>query len=401
MHLRAARARADARPSSRSCSAHEPAVRRAADRRPRLSSRIDQRGRGASELIARLSARARAVPLPRLARQPKDASFGWRYDFDDAASRQPSRSLTGSGRCGPRRPPSRDCAPGDFVHVLLARYDPGAGIGWHRDRDVFEQVVGVSLDTPATLRFRQRTESGFRRASVEVNAAVGLFALRRKPVELGASASHPAPSCASRSRSARFRALPEEAAKRSGRSARRTRQVRALAQNTLAHLVACKALRDPARRGQSAEVGRVERRVPFGEVDHAHPGIGREPPHGRRRNRLTRHPARPRARRRRAIATRSITSMSQSITSASQCATWSSARSIAWAMPESPHVADGNDEVAGLERVLVHRSAVGERSKADLRDIGAAEPILDQSAHRIAIARGPGRGRACRNERRA
>ena len=56
----------------------------------------------------------------------------------------------------------------DFAHVLLARYDPGAGIGWHKDRDVFEQVVGVSLGTPATLRFRQRTSDGFRRASLEV-----------------------------------------------------------------------------------------------------------------------------------------------------------------------------------------------------------------------------------------
>ena len=33
---------------------------------------------------------------------------------------------------------------------------------------VFENVVGVSLGTPATLRFRQRTSSGFRRASLEV-----------------------------------------------------------------------------------------------------------------------------------------------------------------------------------------------------------------------------------------
>ena len=41
-------------------------------------------------------------------------------------------------------------------------------IGWHKDRDVFEQVVGVSLNTPATLRFRQRAGGGFRRASLEV-----------------------------------------------------------------------------------------------------------------------------------------------------------------------------------------------------------------------------------------
>src|SRR5215210_412579 len=56
----------------------------------------------------------------------------------------------------------------EFTHVLIARYDPGAGIGWHRDRDVFDRVVGISLRSPATLRFRQRTVNGFRRASLEL-----------------------------------------------------------------------------------------------------------------------------------------------------------------------------------------------------------------------------------------
>lgn len=98
----------------------------------------------------------------------KTQSFGWRYDFDDA-------SFTPTEPLPDWLLPLRDKAaglagvePSDFVHVLLARYDPGAGIGWHRDRDVFEKVVGFSLSSPATLRFRQRTASGFRRASVEV-----------------------------------------------------------------------------------------------------------------------------------------------------------------------------------------------------------------------------------------
>jgi alkylated DNA repair dioxygenase AlkB len=98
----------------------------------------------------------------------KTQSFGWRYDFEDASFTraepipewlQPLREKA-AGFAGLR--------PGDFVHVLLARYDPGAGIGWHRDRDVFEQVVGVSLNTPAKLRFRRRTADGFRRASVQI-----------------------------------------------------------------------------------------------------------------------------------------------------------------------------------------------------------------------------------------
>lgn len=46
--------------------------------------------------------------------------------------------------------------PDQLVHVLLIRYDPGAGIGWHRDRPVFEEVVGVSLGAATTLDFRRR-----------------------------------------------------------------------------------------------------------------------------------------------------------------------------------------------------------------------------------------------------
>ena len=98
----------------------------------------------------------------------KTMSFGWRYDFDDASF---SRTEPIPDWLNPVREKAAAFAglnPDDFAHVLLARYDPGAGIGWHRDRDVFEPVVGLSLATPATLRFRQRTSTGFRRVGLEV-----------------------------------------------------------------------------------------------------------------------------------------------------------------------------------------------------------------------------------------
>jgi alkylated DNA repair protein (DNA oxidative demethylase) len=94
------------------------------------------------------------------------ATFGWRYDFDDASF-------------GPAEPmpdwllPVRNRAAelvgldaGELSQASVNRYDPGAGIGWHRDRPVFEDVVGVSLGAPATLRLRQRIPGGFRRAAV-------------------------------------------------------------------------------------------------------------------------------------------------------------------------------------------------------------------------------------------
>lgn len=92
-------------------------------------------------------------------------SFGSRYDFErgrvEEADPIPGWLL-----------PIRDRAagyaklePGELAQALLIRYDPGAGIGWHRDRPVYEHVVGISLGEPAVLRLRRRRGGGFERRS--------------------------------------------------------------------------------------------------------------------------------------------------------------------------------------------------------------------------------------------
>ena len=98
----------------------------------------------------------------------KTKTYGWRYDFDDA-SFTPADPIP--DWLHPLRAKAAKLAgisAEAFEHVLLARYDPGAGIGWHRDRPQFEDVVGISLASPATMRFRQRRPDGFRRASVQL-----------------------------------------------------------------------------------------------------------------------------------------------------------------------------------------------------------------------------------------
>ncbi len=95
-------------------------------------------------------------------------TFGWRYDFDDR-SFAPSEPIP-EWLLPLRKKAARFAGlePADFVHALLVRYDPGAGIGWHRDRPLFETVVGVSLGSPAVLRFRRRRSRGFDRESLSV-----------------------------------------------------------------------------------------------------------------------------------------------------------------------------------------------------------------------------------------
>jgi alkylated DNA repair dioxygenase AlkB len=55
-----------------------------------------------------------------------------------------------------------------FRQVLINEYRPGAGIGWHRDKAQFDEVVGVSLLTPCTLRFRCKSGATWDRASLTV-----------------------------------------------------------------------------------------------------------------------------------------------------------------------------------------------------------------------------------------
>jgi len=52
-----------------------------------------------------------------------------------------------------------------FVQVLINEYAPGAGIGWHRDKPQFDEVIAVSLLAPCRLRFRRKQGAGWDRQS--------------------------------------------------------------------------------------------------------------------------------------------------------------------------------------------------------------------------------------------
>lgn len=41
-----------------------------------------------------------------------------------------------------------------FVHTLVSEYQPGAPIGWHRDKPAYGVVFGLSLKGRGTMRFR-------------------------------------------------------------------------------------------------------------------------------------------------------------------------------------------------------------------------------------------------------
>jgi hypothetical protein len=50
-----------------------------------------------------------------------------------------------------------------LTQVLVTEYGPGAGIGWHKDRPQFDQVIGVSLSAPCLFRLRRKAGAKWER----------------------------------------------------------------------------------------------------------------------------------------------------------------------------------------------------------------------------------------------
>src|SRR5215210_299708 len=108
-------------------------------------------------LIARMAElRFRPFEFQGFLGKRETVSFGWSYRFDGSglapAERIPDWLLPLRARAAALA----GLAPEALEHALLIKYGEGAGLGWHRDRPVFGDVIGISLLAPAPLRFRRK-----------------------------------------------------------------------------------------------------------------------------------------------------------------------------------------------------------------------------------------------------
>lgn len=91
-------------------------------------------------------------------------SFGHHYDFSDQKLKQtrpiPEFLLPLRAKAGV----FASIASDDLSHVLITEYAPGAGIGWHRDKSVFGDVIGVSFASACRFRFRRQAGKKWERA---------------------------------------------------------------------------------------------------------------------------------------------------------------------------------------------------------------------------------------------
>lgn len=93
-------------------------------------------------------------------------SFGWRYDFNASALHRTEHMPEFLLPFRDRAAAFAGMAPSDLQQVLLTEYPPGAAIGWHRDRPVFGEVVGISLLSPCVFRLRRKAGAKWERVSM-------------------------------------------------------------------------------------------------------------------------------------------------------------------------------------------------------------------------------------------
>lgn len=152
----------------------------------------------------------------------------------------------------------------------------------------------------------------------------------------------------------------------------------------LAVLETGNALGEPAPCGQSAKIGGIERGIPFGKIDDAHPVIAGNPP-DRPQEIANIHSAWTGARC--AGHLRAVDHVDVTVENYRVRMRHMLHRLLDRFFDGTPaDLLGAHDEVASLERIAVHLCRVGEASEADLGNVLAGKSVLHQRSNRVAVA---------------
>src|SRR4029453_17918190 len=93
-------------------------------------------------------------------------SYGWRYDYNQQTLIEASAIPTELDDIRRAVASLANHHPEDLRQALVTDYAPGAGIGWHRDKKMFGDIIGISLLAPCTFRLRLKKGSSWDRISL-------------------------------------------------------------------------------------------------------------------------------------------------------------------------------------------------------------------------------------------
>jgi alkylated DNA repair dioxygenase AlkB len=137
-------------------------------------------------------------------------SFGWRYDFNGGGLTKADDMPEFLFGIRTKAENFAGIAPGSLQQVLITEYTPGAAIGWHKDRSVFGDVVGISLLSACNFRLRRKAGNRWerRKLTAEPRSVYLLRGISRTEWE------HSIPGVAALRYSITFRSVLEESSKR-------------------------------------------------------------------------------------------------------------------------------------------------------------------------------------------
>jgi alkylated DNA repair dioxygenase AlkB len=95
-------------------------------------------------------------------------SYGWQYDFSKRALRKAEDIPSWLLSLRETAAEFAGLAPEQLQQALVTEYDIGAAIGWHRDKAVFGDVIGISLLSSAKFRLRRKVGTTWERASLTI-----------------------------------------------------------------------------------------------------------------------------------------------------------------------------------------------------------------------------------------
>jgi alkylated DNA repair dioxygenase AlkB len=96
----------------------------------------------------------------------RTVSFGWHYDFNGGGLKQAGELPEFLAPLRNRAAEFANLSPSTLEHALVIEYRAGAGIGWHRDRPQFGDVIGISLLAPCSFRLRRKVGAKWERRSL-------------------------------------------------------------------------------------------------------------------------------------------------------------------------------------------------------------------------------------------
>ncbi len=98
----------------------------------------------------------------------RTVSFGWKYNYE--AHRVEAVQAIPEFLTGLRAQAAAfaNIDPETLQQALVTEYAAGVSIGWHKDKAVYGDVIGISLLSPGTFRLRRPVGGKWERASMTV-----------------------------------------------------------------------------------------------------------------------------------------------------------------------------------------------------------------------------------------